>query len=170
MILPIYLEPQPILRKKTQLVPEDEIVSDVFHQLLADMTQTMRNADGIGLAAPQVGIEKRFTVIDMVVADQHATDVLVLINPKITKRSFSKSAIEEGCLSIPGVYGTVKRSKEITVSFTNPQGQKLELKTDGLLAIVIQHEVDHLDGILFTDKIAKMTHNKRITPAYAHVA
>jgi peptide deformylase len=175
MILPIYLEPQPILRQKTQGVKLEEIKDAIFQELIENMVETMRQAQGIGLAAPQVGLGKRLTVIDLkeVVSKaslaNFASDVLVLINPYITKKSFKKTLMEEGCLSIPGVYGTVKRPVDIAIDYIDQHGSKQTLKSGGLLSRVIQHEIDHLDGVLFTEKVKKYSQNKKETPSYIYV-
>jgi len=115
------------------------------------MQETMSEKDGIGLAANQIGILKRIVVI----ADKEGP--LILINPEIIEKSWLKNIMEEGCLSVPGVFGTVKRHKKITVAAINSRGETLKLKAEGMLARVIQHEIDHLDGILFIDKVIKYT-------------
>jgi peptide deformylase len=113
--------------------------------LLNDMAETMYKANGAGLAAVQVGILKRLVVIDV-------GEVLIkLINPKIVS-SFGEQQETEGCLSIPGIYGTVKRPEQVEVSALNEKGDSIKLKGTGLLACAFCHEIDHLDGILFTDK------------------
>lgn len=170
MILPIYLEPQPILTQPTKLIEPNEIKSEKLQQLLEDMTETMANAEGIGLAGPQVGLGKRLTVIDNRAVNKSRKDYIYLINPKIIRKSFKKVVMEEGCLSIPGVYGTVKRPETITVEYLDKNGDKQKIKTSGLLARIVQHEVDHLDGVLFTSKILEYTLNKRETPEYPSVA
>ena len=121
-------------------------------RLIREMLQTMYSADGIGLAAPQVGIHKQLVVID-VEPDQANIPPLVLINPTITKVNSEVVASQEGCLSIPGVYLDVKRPTTIEVAYKDEQGRPQRLKADGLLACCIQHEIDHLNGVLFVDRV-----------------
>lgn len=170
MLLPIYLDPQPILRVKTELVTPEMINDPDFQALLDDMPKTMLNADGVGLAAPQVGNKYRFTVIDAHTNGKEGKDFIFLINPKITKRSFGKVVMEEGCLSIPGIYGNVKRPKKITVEYLDRKGNTQTITADGFISRVIQHELDHLDGVLFTDKVINYTHEKSFVPKYPHIA
>lgn len=130
-----------VLRKKSKEVLE---INDKIKELVQDMIETMRDAGGIGLAAPQVGLLKRIIVIE--------TDgmLLELINPKIIKESGSQTG-PEGCLSIPGFYGEVERPKKVVVEALNLDGEKVEIEGKDMLARVICHEIDHLDGILFKD-------------------
>nr|YP_009530879.1 peptide deformylase [Paulinella micropora]AXY63568.1 peptide deformylase [Paulinella micropora] len=116
------------------------------------MLQSMYTAKGIGLAAPQVGIDKQLIVIDLDF-ENSATPPIVLINPEIVTNSISVNTYEEGCLSIPGVYLDVVRSSIIEVNFRDEQGRPRSLRADGLLARCIQHEMDHLKGILFVDRV-----------------
>jgi peptide deformylase len=150
-MLEIVKVPNPILTQKTALVKK--IDADLV-QLVSDMIQTCKKANGIGLAAPQIGKSLRLCIIDL----EHAgLQPFALVNPVIKKKSWKKIDMEEGCLSIPGVYGIVKRPEKITVKAKNLNGEDVSFQADGLLARVIQHEVDHLDGILFTSKIIKKT-------------
>ncbi len=121
-------------------------------QLVKQMLQTMYSADGIGLAAPQVGIHKQLIVVD-VNPDEAATPPLILINPVIQKLSGDPVINQEGCLSIPNVYLDVKRPAEIIVTYKDEQGRPQKLEADGLLACCIQHEIDHLNGVLFVDRV-----------------
>ena len=127
-------------------------VDDKLRQTVKEMLQTMYSADGIGLAAPQVGINKQLIVIDIAL-DNPDEPPLVLINPKITKTSADLCNSEEGCLSIPGVYLDVIRPEVIEVSYKNELGKPCKLKADGLLSRAIQHEMDHLNGVLFVDRV-----------------
>ena len=127
-------------------------VDDSIRQLVKDMLQTMYSADGIGLAAPQVGVNKQLIVIDCE-PDKPENPPLVLINPKITRYSSQTCNSDEGCLSIPGVYLEVNRPEAIEVSFKDEQGKPRKLQTAGLLARVIQHEMDHLNGVMFVDRV-----------------
>lgn len=121
-------------------------------QLIREMLQTMYSADGIGLAAPQVAVNKQLIVVDCH-PDDAATPPLVLINPKVTQASRDISVTQEGCLSIPGVYLDVKRPMAIEVSYKDETGRPQKLQADGLLACCIQHEIDHLNGVLFVDRV-----------------
>lgn len=121
-------------------------------QVIREMLQTMYSADGIGLAAPQVAINKQIIVVDCH-PDEAATPPLVLINPTITQSSRDIVTTQEGCLSIPGVYLDVKRPGRIEVSYKDENGRPQKLSTEGLLACCIQHEIDHLNGVLFVDRV-----------------
>jgi peptide deformylase len=121
-------------------------------QLIREMLQTMYSSDGIGLAAPQVAISKQLLVVDTE-PDEAANPPLVLINPTITKVSRDSSITQEGCLSIPNVFLDVKRPVAIEVSYKDEQGRPQKLTANGLLACCIQHEIDHLNGILFVDRV-----------------
>ena len=148
----ILIEPDPILRKKCESL---EKVDDQVRKLMDDMLETMYKAPGIGLAAIQLGILKRIVVID-ISKENEKQNPLFLVNPVITKKSKNTSIYEEGCLSIPGQFAEIERPAECTLKYINYQGKNKELKADGLLATCIQHEVDHLDGILFIDYLSKL--------------
>ena len=148
----ILTEPDPFLRQKSLKV---EDVNDEIRKLMDDMLETMYKAPGIGLAAIQLGILKRIVVID-ISKENEKQNPLFLINPVITKKSKNTSIYEEGCLSIPGQFAEIERPAECTLRYINYQGKNKELKADGLLATCIQHEVDHLDGILFIDYLSKL--------------
>lgn len=148
-ILHILHYPDPRLRIKAEPV---EQVDDGVRRLIDDMLETMYDAPGIGLAAPQVNVSKRLIVIDI----SEARDAPVcLINPVILEREGSE-VMEEGCLSVPGIYDTVERAAAIRVQFLGRDGQPYEIQTDGLLAVCIQHEMDHLEGKLFVDYLTEM--------------
>ena len=127
-------------------------VDDSVRKLVQEMLQTMYSSDGIGLAAPQVAVGKQLIVIDCD-PENAANPPLVLINPKITKYSSDLCTGEEGCLSIPGVYLDVVRPKTVQVTFKDENGRPRKLKAKGLLARAIQHEMDHLTGVLFVDRV-----------------
>ena len=148
----IVIEPDPILRKKSDPL---EKVDVELRSLMDDMLETMYDAPGIGLAAVQVGILKRLIVLD-ISKDKEKKDPLFLINPEITFLSKKMSVYEEGCLSLPGHYAEIERPTECHVNYVDYNGKKRELKTDGLLSTCIQHEVDHLNGILFVDYLSKL--------------
>lgn len=146
----IYL-PDPRLRKCSSKVTHFD---DSLKQLVTDMLETMYAGKGIGLAAPQIGINLRVTVID-IVNEEKASDQLILINPIITECK-GKTLSEEGCLSVPGVNATVERSEWIKLTAFNEHGESFEMEADGLLAICIQHEIDHLDGKVFIDYLSPL--------------
>ncbi|HEY5561151.1 MAG TPA: peptide deformylase [Clostridiaceae bacterium] len=133
----------PILRKKCKKV---EIINDKTRILIKDMLQTMHNADGVGLAAPQVGILKRIIVVDI------GEGPIIIINPEITEHSGS-FIDSEGCLSVPEEQGNVERPMNVTVKGLNEFGEAITIKGEDLLSRVLCHEIDHLDGILFIDKV-----------------
>lgn len=147
--LPIVINPNPILRKKA--APIANALDSDIQNLIPVLTETMIVEDGIGIAAPQVGKSIRLIIINQ------KDKPLVMINPKIEMKSIRAETAEEGCLSVPGVFGTVKRSKKIKATAIDESGKSFTIKAEGLLARVIQHEVDHLDGILFIDKMVKKT-------------
>tara|TARA_E500000178_G_scaffold333358_1_gene368174 strand:- start:294 stop:818 length:525 start_codon:yes stop_codon:yes gene_type:complete len=148
----IVIEPDPILRKKSETL---EKVDDELRKLLNDMLETMYAAPGIGLAAVQVGVLKRIIVID-ISKDKEKKNPLFLINPEILSRSKKTSIYEEGCLSLPGHFAEIERPAECQIKFIDYNGKEKELSADGLLATCIQHEVDHLNGILFIDYLSKL--------------
>ena len=143
-MLKIITVPHPILRQKAK--PIKDISSAEIQRLIPELTELMIKSDGLGIAAPQVAKSIRLIIV------RYRDDNLTLINPKIVNKSILKEIDEEGCLSVPNVYGQVKRCKKITVKYQDPQGKMRSLTGQGLLARVIQHEADHLDGILFIDK------------------
>ena len=148
----IIIEPDPILRRKSENL---EKVNNELRKLMDDMLKTMYAAPGIGLAAVQVGILKRLIVID-VSKDEKNKAPLFLVNPQITYKSKSTSIHEEGCLSLPGYFAEIERPSECHVDYLDYNGKKKNLKADGLLSTCIQHEVDHLNGILFIDYLSKL--------------
>jgi len=142
--------PNKILRQKAEKIPADEIKNGDFLNLMQEMTKLMLTHDGIGLAAPQVGQSIRLIVINT------AGGALPLFNPRIIKKSWRKEIEEEGCLSVPKTWGDVKRHYKITVTALDTKGEKITFEAKGLFARVLQHEIDHLDGILFIDKAIKI--------------
>ena len=151
-LLPITLIGDKILRRKAALVKEVDFKTI---ELIKDMFETMRNANGIGLAANQVGADKSIFIIDISVIEGHEEiKPIVFINPKITYRSENKVFIEEGCLSIPDIHAEVERSDAIKIDFLDTDLKSQTLEAKELLARVIQHEYDHLQGVLFTDLIS----------------
>ena len=160
----IVIEPDPILRKKSTIF---EKVDDQTRGLLDDMLQTMYAAPGIGLAAVQIGILKRAIVID-ISKDEEKKNPLFLINPEITFRSKKTSTYEEGCLSLPGHFAEIERPAECHLNFIDYNGKRKELKAKGLLATCIQHEIDHLNGILFIDYLSKLKKDMIIKKLIKH--
>lgn len=147
MILPIVTDPNPILRARAKEIPEAEIITPAFQNLVDDMIETMYASNGIGIAGPQVGQSRR-----VILVEQGERNPIALVNPVIVSKSFGKVNSEEGCLSVPGVYGIVKRYGAVRARALDRNGKLVEIQDDALLAIILQHEIDHLDGILFIDK------------------
>ncbi|MBM4165892.1 MAG: peptide deformylase [Ignavibacteria bacterium] len=151
-LLPIYTYGTNILRKKAK--PIDEITDEVI-TLVRNMFETMHNASGVGLAANQVGVLQRVLVVDISEMEGYENEQpLVMINPEIMFRE-GNCAIEEGCLSIPGIRGNITRSETITVTYLDLNGKEKILKTDGMIARVVLHEIDHLNGVLFIDLLER---------------
>jgi peptide deformylase len=144
MILEIKKYPDPVLKKKCQEIRE---ISGEIRDLSQDMKETMKRKDGLGLAGPQIGESKRIIIV------QTAKGAEVFINPKITGKSREREIMEEGCLSFPGLFLKIRRAREIELEFLDLRGEKKEMKAEGLSARIFQHEIDHLDGILFIDRI-----------------
>ncbi len=151
-IKPIQFVPDPVLRKSALPV---ENITDKTLQLLDDMAETMYDAPGIGLAGPQVGELKRLIVMDCS-RDDEKSELWQMINPEVIELSEDNSTLEEGCLSIPGHTADVSRPDWIKCRFTDIKGKEQQIKAEGLLAACIQHEIDHLNGILFIDHISKL--------------
>jgi peptide deformylase len=155
-VLRIYEPPSPVLREIAQPVKG---VDDDIRRILDDMLETMYDGEGIGLAATQVGIAKRLVTIDLK-HHEGFDEPLYLVNPEIVAHSEETVMCMEGCLSLPGQYAEVERWSEITVDYLDYDGNKQTLKTDGLLADCIQHEIDHLNGVLFVDHLSKMKRDR----------
>jgi peptide deformylase len=150
-LLKIHHYPDPVLKKMAVPITDFD---EALRQLAHDMAETMYAAPGIGLAAPQVGISKRLTVIDCSSREEEAS-LLVLINPEIVERE-GESYEEEGCLSVPEYYAKVSRSAVVKVRFQGLGGETHLIEAQGLTAIACQHEIDHLDGILFVDHLSPL--------------
>jgi peptide deformylase len=146
----ILTNPNPILFKKSSEVNIEEIISQNMKELGTAMIETMLGNDGVGLAAPQIGYNLRLISVST------KEGPTLLFNPKIIKKSWRKEWEEEGCLSIPLIFGEVKRNYAVTCVYHNENGQEKKLKAKGLLARAVQHEIDHLDGILFISKAKKL--------------
>ena len=151
-LLPILEFPDPRLRTKAVPVDPAKIADPAFQRLLDDMFETMYDAPGIGLAASQVDVHETFMVIDVT---EDKSRPLVFINPVITARD-GDQVYQEGCLSVPGIFADVTRSNQITVQALDRNGQSFELEADGLLAVCVQHEMDHLVGKLFVDYLSPL--------------
>lgn len=151
-LLPILEFPDPRLRTRAVDVDVADVATPRFQQLLDDMFETMYAAPGIGLAASQVDVHQRFMVID--VSEEHDTP-LVFINPEIVAGD-GEQVYQEGCLSVPGIFADVTRAERITVQAVGRDGQPFTLEADGLLAVCIQHEMDHLLGKLFVDYLSPL--------------
>lgn len=144
-ILPIKIYPAPCLKEKAQEIsnPKDPEIQE----LILDMLETMKENNGMGLAAPQVGKSLRLCVI------KFERKTYVLINPKFKSKSWSKEIADEGCLSFPGQFIPIKRSKKVKVTAKNKSGKEITVEAEGLLARAFQHEIDHLNGILYIERI-----------------
>lgn len=153
-LLPILRYPDPRLHKVAKPV---QVVDDRIRQLVKDMGETMYEAPGIGLAATQVDVHERVIVIDV---SENGDQLLVLINPEIIWKSDDVQTYEEGCLSVPGVYDEVKRAAQIRVRALDETGQSREFDADGLLAVCVQHEIDHLDGKVFVEYLSMLKQNR----------
>jgi peptide deformylase len=146
--------PDPRLHKVAKPV---EAVDARIKQLVKDMAQTMYDAPGIGLAATQVDVHERVIVIDL---SEEQNDLRVLINPEIVWASDEIQTYEEGCLSVPGIYDEVKRAAQITVHALDQEGQPQTIEADGLLAVCIQHEIDHLNGKVFVERLSNLKQSR----------
>lgn len=141
----------PVLRE-----PADEVLEldEEVRVLVKEMLETMYHAEGIGLAAPQVGVSKRVIVVDVRDADEEDSGAVALVNPKVVESGRRKDKAPEGCLSIPGLEEVVERPEEVTVEGLDPDGKEVVMTVSGLLSRALQHEIDHLDGILFIDRVS----------------
>ena len=150
-LIPIILIPDPVLRKVASPVAE---ITDGIRQLLDDMAETMYDAPGIGLAAPQVNISERIIVMDC--GRDEEPELYKMINPEIVASSQERSVLEEGCLSIPNQTADVERPAHVDVRYLDVDGNEQMLHCEGLLAACVQHEIAHLDGVLFIDHISRL--------------
>lgn len=153
-LLPILRYPDPRLHKVAEPVRE---VDDRIRQLVRDMAETMYDAPGVGLAATQVDVHERVVVIDV---SEEGNDLRVLINPEILWKSDELQVYEEGCLSVPGVYDQVQRAARIRVRALNEKGEPYEFDAEGLLAVCVQHEMDHLLGKVFVEYLSPLKQNR----------
>ncbi len=154
-LLEIVVTPDPILRRKAHKVTEFD---KDFRTLVDNMVETMRDAPGVGLAAPQVAVPLRLVVVEYGddEDDNAPKKLYVLVNPEFIEKSEEMVSGVEGCLSVPGLIGEVERHQSVTVRAQNKQGKPVKVKAEGWLARIFQHEIDHLDGILYTDLATKV--------------
>ena len=154
-ILEIRTLPDPVLRRKAKRVAN---IDGSIQKLIDDMIDTLRAIRGVGLAAPQIGKSLRIAVIEI-----PEKEVIILINPEIIKRQ-GERVVDEGCLSVPGYYGEVKRSKVVKVKAQDRSGKEFRLRREGLLAHALEHEIDHLNGVLYVDHIESDDKPWKVTP------
>jgi len=159
-ILPIYLFPDPILKQKSKRV---RIIDGSIRKLIGDMLETMHSAGGAGLAAPQLG-----TLLRVIVIGIPGNADIVLINPEIV-RGTGERLVDEGCLSIPGYIGQVKRAVSVKVKGRDQNGKEIRIKADQLLAQALEHEIDHLNGVLYIDYPESMDTLRKIEPGEAQL-
>lgn len=152
-LLPILHYPDPRLHQSA--TPVTEFTAEL-KQLAEDMTETMYAAPGVGLAAPQVNVHQRLIVVDV---SEDKNGLMVLVNPQIIARE-GEQEYEEGCLSVPGVYSKISRAARVRVKAQDLEGAPFEVEADGLLAVCLQHEIDHLDGKVFVDYLSQLKQNR----------
>jgi len=163
-LLPILHFPDERLRRQAQPVPD---VNDEIRRLMDDMLETMYDAPGVGLAAPQVDVVKRVIVVDV---SEERDAPLAMVNPEVIARE-GVEVMEEGCLSVPGIYENVERAASVRIRYLDRSGQADEVDAEGLLAVCLQHEIDHLDGKLFVDyltEIKRQRIKKKLEKARRH--
>jgi peptide deformylase len=153
-VLPIVTHPDPVLHRKAKRVSR---VDESLNRLIDDMIETMYDASGCGLAAPQVGVSLKIAVIGM--PDE---EVIVLVNPEVVKKSGERTVIE-GCLSVPGYRGEIKRAEQVTVKAFDRNGKAFRIKADELMAEALEHEIDHLNGVLYIDLLESPDKLEKIT-------
>lgn len=153
-LLRVLTAPNPRLKMKAKAV---EAVDNDIRRLMGDMLETMYANEGMGLAATQVGVDKRVIVMDLHAGDEEAPSrVIKLANPEVLWTSQETCLVDEACLSVPGLYGAVVRPARVKVRYLNEDNEAIEMDIDGLLARCIQHEIDHLDGILYIDHLSRL--------------
>ena len=154
-ILPVYCIPEPVLRQKAKRV---RTVDGSIKKLVGDMIETMHSASGVGLAAPQVGVSLRVIVIGIPEEED-----IVLVNPQIVRRR-GERLVNEGCLSVPGYVGQIKRAESVRAKGQGLDGKEIRIKAEGLLAEALEHEIDHLNGVLYIDYLESMDDLRKIEP------
>ena len=164
--MPIYEAPDPVLR---QISTPVEAVDDPLRKLIDDMFDTMYAAPGIGLAAVQVGVPKRIIVMDLS-RDEDPPAPQHFVNPEILWRSEETQPYEEGCLSVPEIYDEVERPSKVRIRYLNYQGDEVEEEAEGLYAVCIQHEMDHLEGVLFIDYLSRLKRERAVAKVKKQLA
>lgn len=152
----VLTNPNPQLRERSKEIPFEEIKSAHVKQLISDLKATMELEKGVGIAAPQTGVLVRLIVVET------GQGMHAFINPRIVRKSFRKIDSEEGCLSVPGVFGIVRRHRSVVVEAYNEEAQPVTIRADHFPATLFQHEIDHLDGILFIDKVVRFTKHQKL--------
>lgn len=155
-LMEVLKNPDPKLREKSLPVAEAEFGSFEMKALVQELKDTMTLENGVGIAAPQVGVHKRVIIVDS------GSGAQAFFNPVIKRRSLRKVESEEGCLSVPGVFGIVRRHRSVIIEAVNEEGEPITIHVSQFPAIVFQHEIDHLDGVLFIDKVIRYTAHPRI--------
>jgi len=154
-VLPIRVAPDPVLRKRAKRLKS---VDKSINRLVSDMIETMHDAPGVGLAAPQVGVSLRLIVIGLPEQEE-----IVLVNPEIVRRR-GERVVDEGCLSVPGYIGKIKRSESVTIKGCDLNGKEIRIKADELLGQALEHEIDHINGVLYLDRLASMDDLYKVEP------
>jgi peptide deformylase len=154
-VRPIVVVGVPVLRQKAKRVSQFDAY---LQKLVQDMIETMHDAPGVGLAAPQIGVPLRVAVIEV---DDKLT---VLVNPEIVKASDEQEELDEGCLSVPGYWGRITRHRAVTVKARDQRGKEIRVKGEGLFGQALQHEIDHLDGVLYIDRLESMDLLRKVEP------
>ena len=154
-ILPIHVVPDPVLRQKSKRVRS---IDESIHWLIDDMRETIHSAGGVGLAAPQLG-----TLLRVIVIGMPEEEDIVLINPEIVRRK-GERVVDEGCLSIPGYIGQIKRAESVRVKGRDQNGKEIRIKASELLAQALEHEIDHLNGVLYIDYLDSMDKLRKLEP------
>ena len=154
-VLPIRVAPDPVLKQKAKRVRN---IDTSIHRLIKDMLETMHDAPGVGLAAPQVGVPLRVIVIGIPEQEDFA-----LINPEVVKTK-GERVVNEGCLSVPGYMGQLKRAESVTVKGRDPSGKEVRIKAEELLAQALEHEIDHVNGVLYIDRLESEEDLRKIEP------
>lgn len=152
----VLTHPNPQLRERSREIPFEEIKNERVRQLIADLKDTMTLENGVGIAAPQTGVLQRLIVVETGNGKQ------AFINPCIVRKSLRKINSEEGCLSVPGVFGIVRRHRSVVVEAYNEDAEPVTIRANDFPAALFQHEIDHLDGILFTDKAIRYTQHPKL--------
>ena len=159
-VIPVRVVPDPVLRQKSKRVRS---IDGSIQKLIEDMRETMHAVGGVGLAAPQVGVPLRVIVIGLPEAED-----IALINPEIVRRNGARM-VNEGCLSIPGYVGEIERAESVRVKGRDPGGKEIRIKAGGLLAQALEHEIDHINGVLYVDHLESRDDLRKIEPSEAQL-